>query len=242
MSTKKQNNATTALQWLDEESKNHILEIVWEGGGDSGWVHFEKDETEFSNQFTDMLIDYMHDELNYGSWAGEFQSNGRAEYNPKTKCFEGMDYYGEDESRSMNTKITIKVPENLWFDQLIIETEGNYDDAIDVSVRFIIKNGFVTPQHEDFINNLKEGLKEKIQNEIDGITDFEIRGCWNNVQIQYSQFDKDENPGFLSYSLMDLDVTVYKEDDRTICLDLSEIDAMNQLIDEKGNIIEDESV
>ena len=94
------------------------LALNWEGGGDSGWVYFTVDGKEDDSDEIRRLIDACYEVLDYGSWAGEFSANGEATYNPKTKCFEGVDNYGEDTTETHRCKIDIVVPERLWFDSI----------------------------------------------------------------------------------------------------------------------------
>lgn len=246
MSKAKNQKPMSTLDWLIEQSnQGRTLEIVWEGGGDSGWVHFEMDGEDYSNCYTELLIDHMHDELNYGSWAGEFTANGRAEFNPETNCFEGTDFYGEDESQEINTEINISVPDNLWFDSLRIEAEGSYDERIRVAPRFVMKNGFETPEHKEFLREIEENLHEQINDEIEKFArseGVEVRYCYNDFNIPYSQFNKSKNSGFLTTCIDTFNISVYNEDDRPVCLDLTEIEDVHKLFNEKGEIIEDESV
>lgn len=86
MSKKKQQPKMTVAQWCDEQVKNgHTLTLKWDGGNDSGWVYFELDGEELTNEYTEKLVDYCYSELDYGSWAGDFSANGEAEYDPKRK-------------------------------------------------------------------------------------------------------------------------------------------------------------
>lgn len=231
---KRNQKEMSIMEWLMEESaKGSTLEIVWEGGGDSGWVHFEVDGEQYDSPHAEALIDYMHDELNYGSWAGEFQSNGRAEFNPETKCFEGEDYYTEDAGYSLNTKIDILVPEHLWFDSMSIEFDGHYEDGdIPTTVSFDIKNGFFTPEHGKFEKELEPKLTETLMSTIESSYSGqgEVRGCWDNITINYSQFDKDENPGFLTYTIEKIEISTTDTEERGVCLDLTEIEQVNEKI------------
>jgi len=99
------------VQWCKEQyEQGNELALVWDGGGDSGWCYFEMDGDTVENEYTEALVDHMYDTLNYGSWAGEFQANGRAIYDPETNSFEGTDYYGEDGNDVLEVDWTIRVP------------------------------------------------------------------------------------------------------------------------------------
>jgi hypothetical protein len=170
------------LDWCNQQVKDgHELSIRWEGGGDSGWAHFEIDGDDVSNEYTELLVESMYDHLDYGSWAGEFHASGTAIYDPTTRTFEGTDYYGEDDTQTVDSNITIKVPKELWFDTLHVEVECNYDESCQTNVRFLIKNGFLTTEHTDFCSNLEEELvkdfDDVFNNYQSGTNDKEFRSC-----------------------------------------------------------------
>lgn len=48
---------------------------------------FEIDGEKEDNEFTNTLVDLMYDELDYGSWAGEFSASGTAILQPRNKVF-----------------------------------------------------------------------------------------------------------------------------------------------------------
>jgi hypothetical protein len=237
----------STMDWLMEQSEQgRTLEIVWEGGGDSGWVHFEIDGENYENVYTEHLVEYMHEELDYGSWAGEFSASGRAEFNPKTKCFEGTDYYSEDETITIDTKIDVLIPDDLWFDSVSLNLDGNYDEDVICEARFTIKNGFMTSKHEDCLSQLEKVISEKANKEILNYlntTSSDIRGCWDNFRIPFSEFNKDDNPGFLTHTILELSVGILNENDKPVCLDLNEENCswVNNPVNEKGEI-EDETV
>ena len=109
------------IDWCDKmtaEDKRPILK--WEGGGDSGWVYMEDEDGERLDDVpeAEWLVDKMYDELDYGSWAGEFSANGAAEYSVESKCFEGTDYYSEEQNSSCPSNIRIEIPAFIPFDRL----------------------------------------------------------------------------------------------------------------------------
>ena len=55
----------------------------------------------------------MDNELDYGSWAGDFSANGEAVYDSKEKAFVGTDYYSETESVPVKVSIPINIPKDL---------------------------------------------------------------------------------------------------------------------------------
>jgi hypothetical protein len=213
------------LTWLDEQANNgNKLCIVWEGGGDSGWCYFEIDGTTVENEYTEALIGYMYDHLNYGSWAGEFNANGRAIYNPETKSFEGTDYYEEDGHDNMESEIKISIPKNLWFDTFHIEIECYYDETLSVATSFLVKNGFLTQQHEHFCRNLDEVLRndfEALFNDYEdrnGVDEF--RGCNDSWIINRSEFTEENDN--LVFTIKNVQIQVAETSDRDIVLEITD--------------------
>jgi len=213
------------LTWLDEQAnQGNKLTIVWEGGGDSGWCYFEINGEQVENEYTEALIEYMYDNLNYGSWAGEFQANGRAVYNPETKSFKGTDYYSEDGHDNMETEIKISVPKSFWFDTFHIEIECYNDETPNVATSFLVKNGFLTQQHEDFCSNLDEVLRDDFDalfndyEERNGVDEF--RGCHDSWIINRADFTEENDN--LVFTIKNVQIQVAESSDRDIVLEITD--------------------
>lgn len=148
------------LDWcLKKTEEGSEVVLKWDGGGDSGWVNLEVDETESEDAEAEALIDMMNDQLDYGSWAGEFSASGEAHFDPKTKMFQGIDYYSETDSASADCSIEIRIPKYIHFDSLEILTE---DQECNVTVSFSIRNGFQHPEAKALEIKLAEELGDKI--------------------------------------------------------------------------------
>jgi len=229
------------LNWLKELDENgNELAICWEGGGDSGWVYFEVDGEREESEYAEALVDYMNEELNYGSWAGEFSANGKAIYDHKTRTFEGTDYYGEDGNDVLDVDFRIKVPKKLWFDTLHVEVDACYDEAPAVSVQFLVKNGFLTHEHTNICSNLEEVLKDDFTSLFDNYesTDsHEFRGCNDSWILERSGAIEDEDD--LIFIISKVDVQTIDREDRTVVLELDEelVDKINHRL----NTVENES-
>lgn len=132
----------------------HKIELEWNGGGDSGsvWLNLDKsmiDVNYYSNNLSlydkihAFVIDKMYDELDYGSWAGEFSAAGTAEFVIEEDFigFKGTDHYSEDEFHSCKFNFKIHVPKHLIpndADRLLITMEGGYDGQ-DVQVHMCFR-------------------------------------------------------------------------------------------------------
>lgn len=220
----------SVIEWCDEQSKDEKeLAIVWDGGGDSGWVYFEIDGTTVENQYTEALVDYIVDELDYGSWAGEFTANGRAVYHPENKMFEGIDYYGEDENEVLDTDIKIALPKSLWFDTVHVEVECHAEEHCRINVSTLVKNGFLTPKHSEICSNLEKELQDEFDAVIENYEDPEhdFRYCSDSWIL-----DRSEGVALgddLIFSITKLDVSVSNTSENQIVLDLTDENVLEHI-------------
>ena len=114
-----------AEELLDKFSKNHKICVAWDGGNDSGMVNLLIDNVDarkcdgFDKIVADYIEDYFNDQLGYGSWAGDFNAQGEAHYDPETKSFKGDDEVSYYEYESKEVEIGINdIPENydeVWY-------------------------------------------------------------------------------------------------------------------------------
>jgi hypothetical protein len=228
------------LQWCkDQTDQGNELKILWDGGGDSGWAHFQINGEDVDNEYTEALVDIIYNTLDYGSWAGEFSAQGEAIYNPKTNSFEGTDYYSEEQSEAIESDITIRIPKEFWFDSLHVECECYHEEAPNLSARFIIKNGFLTNQHLDFCRNLQESLRDNFDELFDNYHSAkdDFRGCNDSWILERSEA-KEEN-GELIFKIENVDIQVDYTIDKDIVLELDEetVETINHIL----NHTEDES-
>lgn len=212
------------LAWLKEKTdEGGEIKMKWEGGGDSGWCYFEIDGETIDNEYADCLLKRIDDTLNYGSWAGEFNASGEAVYDPKKNAFEGTDFYGEDSSAVLESDFTIKVPKKLWFDTLHVEVEANYDEEPSVSVRTIIKNGFLTDEHTEFCSNLEKSLTTDFSalfSTYESNEGYEFRGSTDSWMLERAESLENENE--FIFKIKQVDIQVMTNDERGIVLELDE--------------------
>lgn len=227
------------VQWCKDLHKaGNTLTMKWEGGGDSGWAYFEIDGKQEDTEYTRALVDRIYDTLQYGSWAGEFNANGEATYNSETNSFEGTDYYSEDAHDTINTDIFIKIPKKFWFDTLDIECEANYDETAQVSVRFIIKNGFLSDEHTTFCSNLENSLSIEFSNYFDNYSSVEgeeFRGCGDTFTLNRS--DATEDGEDLVFNINKIEIQVITSHDKDIILELDEntVEAIDNILNNLEN-------
>lgn len=224
------------IDWCDQQAAaGKELALCWDGGGDSGWVYFELDEEQIENEHTNKLVDMMYDELDYGSWAGEFSANGRAIYNAETKCFIGTDYYSEDQTVQYPCAIRLELPADVWFDTLSYSIE---DEAVtDVSLE--VRNGFTTDRH----TAVAELVKESFDDQLDGVIEKfnndpdtnEFRSMWEDNTINRSEFVQEGDK--LVHVITSIGIGTYDGDEKDVCLDLN--DFVNLKDDEEDDVDEE---
>jgi hypothetical protein len=213
MSKEKDLSIKEILDWcMKKHEEGSEIILKWDGGGDSGWVHLEVDGEDSNDPEAERLIDMMYEQLDYGSWAGEFSASGEAPFDADTKMFQGTDYYTETDTTSAKCNIEIRIPKYIHFDELEIHTE---DENCHTTCTFGIRNGFDHPEAEDFCKKLAEQLQEQFvaaaeadaddADDIDGFwetyslfrdSDFTVDGDYlvhTMTSIEYSQRTTSEN-------------------------------------------------
>lgn len=225
------------LAWLKEKTdQGNEIKMKWEGGGDSGWCYFEIDGETIDNEYADCLLKRIDDTLNYGSWAGEFNASGEAIYNPEKNAFEGTDFYGEDTSEVLDVDFTVRVPKKLWFDTLHVECEANYDEEPEMSVRLLVKNGFLTDQHTEFCSNLENTLWlefSSLFSSYESTDGYEFRGCTDRWILERA--DAIESGDDLLFYIKQVDIQVMTNEERGIVLELDEetVTAIDEQLNEE---------
>lgn len=205
----------TVKQWCDKlTNEGYELSLCWEGGGDSGWVHFEIDGTEVDNKYTEALVDYCYDVLDYGSWAGEFSAYGSAVYSPKDKAFIGNDAYSEDVSKSADLDVEIRIPKSLWFDRLEIAV-----DEESTRSQFVLRNGFISEQHQEVLSSIESTLSDWVTDFINDYSE-EIRVYVNNFNIPRADFKEDGDD--LVYTLDELSYSESEGSDKDVMVEITE--------------------
>jgi hypothetical protein len=219
------------LEWCNQQVKDgNKLSILWEGGGDSGWVHFQINDVDVENEYTDYLTSMMNNELDYGSWAGEFNTEGEAVYNKKNQSFEGTDYYSEDETMHQECNIVIQVPKKLWYDSINIDINCHSDDQSRVTSSFNIKNGFLSNDHINFQQQLDNKLEDEINVVIDNFIETsgkDYRGIWQDLTFELK--DGVVNGDFVEYTIDELGIGTTTTDEKGIYLEITANDTLDDI-------------
>lgn len=210
------------MDWCDKKAAEGAeLAIKWDGGNDSGWVHFEVDGADCNEPEAECLVDMMYDQLDYGSWAGDFSADGEAIYNAETKVFEGIDYYNETEYTKASANIEIRVPKHIPFATLAFQTDG---EDVSTSVQFDVRNSFVHPDTNAIQVILEEHLHTEIEKAINEdlkVTRHEYEGCYGDYTIPREDFKVDGDE--LVHVLTLVDYSFFNTTERSMIINLAEL-------------------
>lgn len=192
--------------------------------GDSGWAELKVDDNNIEVAgYSDKLLDGIYEELDYGSWAGEFYASGEAVYNKEEQSFIGIDDYSEDDTVLHECSIMLRIPENLWYDSIQIRIECNNDggdiDDEAVSVRFIVKNGFLTDEHASLATLLETQILEEVREEVHIFEqDNEFRSIWETINL--NRADGEQVSEFIQHEITSIDMGSSTSNEKSICLQL----------------------
>ena len=208
------------IDWCDKQaSEGKEITLNWEGGGDSGWVFFEVDGEQAEGEEIEALVTMMYTELDYGSWAGEFSANGTATYDPVTKCFEGVDYYSEDDwtDTTFEEPFTFCIPSSYGFDSIEYNVEGNFEDDFRVEVTFNIINGFITPELRMLEDEMSKVIKKQLIEEFkDG--DVNYFGTHELAERHKMKIEKET----VIFEIPTVHYSVYNTEEKGVIIDLKE--------------------
>lgn len=210
------------LEWCDKHhAEGKTLSIHWDGGGDSGWVHFQIDDEECGEPEAEYLVDWMSSELDYGSWAGEFSASGRADWNPEEKAFLGTDYYSETDGTSADADIEVRMPKYIPFDEIHISTE---DEEANTTTEIMIINGFIHPATQAVEEKLNQTLQPKFSEAIDKAIEEnnqELDNAWGNYRLLRSDFKEDGNE--LVAKIQQVQYSIHIGNEKDVEINLAEI-------------------
>ena len=183
-------------EWCDNEVDNGRDVIVnWDGGNDSGCVTWEGDSPEC--QETDLIVDMMYEQLDYGSWAGDFTASGSASYDKDKKEITGEDAYSETEWPLLSDDITISIPAHLYCKQIEWNIVSE-DQDITVSIEATVTDGFISKELSDCINSETARIQEQLSTIlkellIENKGDNDIFGSDDSGAITYEELVKSED-------------------------------------------------
>jgi hypothetical protein len=220
--TNKQKAKKYLTKLLSEGAKE--IRVVWEGGNDEGSFYLYVDEKEVDIDYTKNngtydLIDYIAGQIGYGSFAGDFSTNGEVIYDIEKGAFIGDDSYEEQQefTYKLRKHLVLTIPKDLWFDTIEVDMSG-YDGDLDTSVRLSITNGPVVQEHIDFESNSATALEAVASQLFDDVD--EVRDLWISeapVKREDLSVDKDGNP---YHAVTNIIYSKYVGEDKEIVIQL----------------------
>lgn len=225
-----ENKKLSVAEWCDEQVKaGKEIMLKWEGGGDSGWVYFEINGEKVENEYTETLVDYCYDTLSYGSWAGEFDANGEATYDPKEKAFVGIDYYSESDVVEKDPGIVLSIPKELWFDGISVDVEDvEYEvGEHNVDVKLIVQNGMVVEDHKAIAEQLKKQIVEEINNGLMQQIGDESE-VFGNIVFLENDFETDPKTGNKTVKMDRINVRFRETEEKDIFIGTEELELLEK--------------
>lgn len=183
------------LDALAAEGKE--IKVTWDGGNDSGsyTAYVGGKELGYGDSLGDAIVDLVGDEIDYGSWAGDYYADGEVCYDADEGAFIGEGKEVTTEYDTSDVSIELRIPKALNFESITIDTEGgSQHDEVRCSFRFSISNGPVFEEHV----NLQTEWEEKIQTLLTDFAytvelgeDSEVEGMYNDWIIGRDHMTED---------------------------------------------------
>lgn len=177
------------------------IKVTWEGGNDDGSFYLFVDDKEITVDYdkkngTYDLVDFIADEIGYGSFAGNFSVNGDVTYDVEQRAFIGEDDCEilEDYTYKFKKPLVFPILKELWFDNVLVDISG-YSGDIDISVRLSISNGPVFQEHMDFESNAVKVIKKEIDTLFDEVD--EAKDFWFSQEFGRDTLGVDNDGNFL---------------------------------------------
>lgn len=207
-------------KWLDElRAGGSEIVFRWDGGNDSGSYYLEIDGEQSSDEIARRIENYVGESLDYGSFAGDFSTSGELHY--KDGEFTGVDNYSTSESESVECNIEIKIPENLWFDIITVDTEGYLDDGLDVTFNFHISNGPVVKEHNELEEKLSEQIRQKLITVLNKMTNtYYISSVYNSWTFRFN--DGIVKNGKRIFYINEVDFSYEETTEKDVCIEISD--------------------
>lgn len=226
----------TLRQWLDDlEAQGKEVKVTWEGGNDDGAFHAfiddEEIDTDGSNNIGGKLIDIVADEIAYGSFAGDYSTNGELIYADGEMT--GIDNYSCSEQGCVELEkskyIKIEIPEYIWFDTINISTEGHTDDGVQASFNFNITNGPVVEEHALLEDELADKISEAVTDRLNSVQE-DINYIYNEWPFRFE--DGVLQNGKRIFYIEEIDYNYECGEDKQICFEITD-DSEEQMLEKK---------
>ncbi len=124
----------------------HKLGVTWLISEDSGEyvriVPFNRNKRKNSG-IEEQIAELIETHVRNNARSFDYISRGRVHYDLQTESFIGTERFLESEIFEGECNLEIKIPTDLYFNQIEIEVTGGYADPVKASVSFQLRNGTV---------------------------------------------------------------------------------------------------
>jgi hypothetical protein len=213
----------------DELSKQGDLSIAWDGGNDSGCYYLKLNGIDISpdwqptdpiEMMKEKLINHIADSMEYGSFAGDFYTNGEIAYDPKTKTFSGDDNYSETEQAWILFNFSTVIPDTIWFDSVEVEIIGGAEGQIDsVNVSLRVLNGPKIDEHDTVTEKIEKELEAKLDAVFENYGNLDAIDSVSHHEV-YNKNICSKVDGGLKLSIKDLTVSMRQDDEKPVEIQL----------------------
>ena len=196
-----------------------VFTIHWDGGNDSGQYELRLNGEDIACPWpeeAEQLMQLVHHELGYCSFAGDFSCYGSAQYDSDSKCFTGIDEYNTSEISAVVGEFPIEIPSAIWFDQLeIVFTTQEY---VVVDITPVFANGPIDPSHIKMTEGIEKKLYDQVTREIKNIADFSYME--DRLLIERGDFEAKGDK--LLYTITHIDCQIDVHNSTNVLIDLNE--------------------
>ncbi|MGM1428298.1 hypothetical protein ACS126_03515 [Sphingobacterium lactis] len=176
-----------------------------------------KEELDWQDEKVRAIVDFIDDFIGYGSFAGDFSTDGLLEFSKEDQCFYGTDTYVESESETGQCEIKIALPTDIWFDQVRLFICDNRWDPLQVAVELIVNNGPITDKHIEIQDKATEHFTAEV--EVFMQEHHQMTGIWYNEIIPSTLFTmKGET---LEHTVDEISYTCDTVDERDVLISLN---------------------
>lgn len=180
-----------ALEYCNELTKNgEKLAVTWEGGNDSGFytVLVNDKELDWQDERVDRLVQFIDEEIGYGSFAGDFSTDGSLEFIKEQQCFQGFDCYMGPENDIGECDIHIDLTTDIWFDEVRLHIDSDEDHNDEIRIELVVNNGPLTKKHAHLEKKATESFSTEIEAFIQENT--QVKRIWYQHVIPRGLFTK----------------------------------------------------
>lgn len=194
------------------------LSITWDGGGDSGEYQVTRNDVEILDEPTiiQRIMELTNTQLEHYGFDGEYSCEGSADYNPRSKSFEGTETHFGSDMNTLECQFALEIPNSLWFDKLFVFFEVGDAEELKVSMEFFLLNGPHSQLHQDIETKLANDLKAFVEVEIDSIQEF----SYVNDVFRLDRSDFELAGHLLTHTIKGIDYVYNLSETKDICVSL----------------------